>query len=191
MTSPAVVLVRHGETAWTISGQHTGRTDVPLTDAGRRQAERLAAPLAEREFGLVLTSPWERAMETCRLVGLADVAERCDDVAEWDYGAYEGRTTAEIRLEVPGWSLWRDGVPGGETQEQVVGRADRVIERLRSGERDGVVFSHGHFLRVLAARWIGLEGHDGRRLALGPASLSVLGWEREQPVLELWNQARR
>ncbi|MGI8686634.1 MAG: histidine phosphatase family protein [Acidimicrobiales bacterium] len=184
---PEAVLVRHGETAWTISGQHTGRTDIPLTDAGRHQAEKLAPRLAQRRFALVLTSPLSRARETCRLAGPGDVAVVSDDVLEWDYGAYDGRTTAEIRAEHPGWSLWTDGVPGGETAADVGRRADRVIQRLRAVEGDSAVFSHGHFLRVLAARWVDLPPTDGRLFALGPASISVLGWEREQPVFSLWN----
>jgi probable phosphoglycerate mutase len=183
-----VVLVRHGETEWTISGRHTGRTDVPLTEEGRRQAERLGPRLSGRKFVLVLTSPLQRARETCRLAGFGDVAELCDDCREWDYGEYEGRTTAEIRAEAPGWSLWRDNVPGGETAAEVAARADRVIERLRRADGDSLVFSHGHFLRVLAARWLGLGPEEGRLFALGPASLSVLGWEREQAVLSLWNE---
>jgi probable phosphoglycerate mutase len=186
---PEVVLVRHGETAWTISGQHTSRTDVPLTAEGRRQAERLAARLAGREFAVVLTSPLKRAAETCRLAGFGDVAELCDDCREWDYGEYEGRTTPEIRTDVPDWSVWRDGVPGGETAAQVAARADRVIDRLRGAAGDSLLFSHGHFLRVLAARWLDLGHEDGRLFALGPASISVLGWEREQAVLTRWNEA--
>jgi len=182
-----IVLVRHGETAWTISGRHTSRTDVPLTELGRRQAEGLAAHLTGREFGLVLTSPLHRAAETCRLAGFAGVAELWDDVTEWDYGAYEGRRTVEIRGEVPGWSLWRDGVPGGETAAEVACRADRVIDRVQQVVGDTLVFSHGHFLRVLAARWLGLDASEGRLLALDPASVSVLGWEREQRVLRRWN----
>lgn len=184
---PQVVLVRHGETAWTISGQHTGRTDIPLTDAGRRQAAQLAPRLAGRRFEVVLTSPLGRALETCRLAGLGDTAEVSNGVLEWDYGAYDGRTTAQIRTEHPGWSLWSDGVPGGETAADVGARADRVIERLRSLPGDSAVFSHGHFLRVLAARWLGLAPADGRLLALGPASVSVLSWEREQAVVGRWN----
>jgi broad specificity phosphatase PhoE len=181
------VLVRHGETAWTISGQHTSHTDVPLTEVGRRQAETLAARLQRRDFAVVLTSPSQRAAETCRLAGFDHVAEECEDVAEWDYGAYEGRTTADIRAEVPGWSLWRHGVPGGETVMQVAARADRILDRLRRTAGDGLVFSHGHFLRVLAARWLGLGPNDGRLFALDPASISSLGWEREQPVVAHWN----
>jgi probable phosphoglycerate mutase len=185
---PEAVLVRHGETAWTISGQHTGRTDVLLTEEGRRQAERLGPRLAGRTFALVLTSPLQRAVETCRLAGFGEAAELCDDCREWDYGEYEGRTTAEIRTEVPSWSLWRDGVPGGETAAQVAARADRVIERLRGAAGDALVFSHGHFLRVLTARWLGLGPEEGRLFALSPASVSVLGWEREEAVLSRWNE---
>lgn len=184
---PEVVLVRHGETAWTISGQHTGNSDIPLTDAGRRQGESLAGRLSGRRFEVVLTSPLGRAFETCRLAGLGEAAEVSDDVLEWDYGTYDGRTTAEIREERPGWSLWSDGVPEGEAAAEVGQRADRVIERLRAASGDSAVFSHGHFLRVLAARWVGLAPADGRLLALGPASVSVLGWEREQAVIKGWN----
>ena len=186
---PEAVLVRHGATEWTVSGRHTSRTDVPLTEQGRRQAEQLAARLAGRKFAVVLTSPLQRAAETCRLAGFGTVAEFCDDCREWGYGEYEGRTTAEIRTEVPGWSLWRHGVPGGETAAQVAARADRVIERLRSATGDALVFSHGHFLRVLAARWLGLGPDEGRLFALGPASISVVGWEREEAVLTQWNEA--
>jgi len=179
--------VRHGETAWTIGGRHTGRTDVPLTEVGRRQAELLAPRLGGRGFVVVLTSPLQRAAETCRLAGFGDVAERCHDVVEWDYGAYEGRTTAEIRAEVPGWSLWWHGVPDGETATQVAARADRVLDRLQGAAGDALVFSHGHFLRVLAARWLGLGPNDGRLFGLVPASISTLGWEREQRVIAHWN----
>jgi probable phosphoglycerate mutase len=182
-----IVVVRHGETAWTISGRHTSRTDVPLTEFGRRQAQQLAPLLTGREFGTVLASPRQRAVETCRLAGYGNAAEWSDEVVEWDYGAYEGRTAAEIRKEVPGWSLWRDGVPDGETAAAVGTRADRVIDSLQHSDGDALVFSHGHFVRVLAARWIGLEPSDGRCFALDPASISVLGWEREQPVITRWN----
>ena len=181
------MLVRHGETAWTISGRHTGRSDVPLTDEGRRQAGRLAPVLAGRPFAAVLTSPLGRALDTCRLAGFGDVASVSGDVVEWDYGDYDGRTTAEIRGSHPGWSLWSDGVPGGEAAAEVAARADRVIGGLRAAGGDALVFSHGHFLRVLAARWLGLGPASGRLFALGPASISVLGWEREQPVLAGWN----
>ncbi len=185
---PDLVLTRHGETEWTISGQHTSRTEVPLTDVGREHAKRLADRFATRRFALVLTSPRERAVESCRLAGLGDIAERTEDVAEWNYGAYEGRTTTDIRAERPGWSLWRDGVPDGETAAHVAARADRVITRVRGGPGDAVVFSHGHFLRVLAARWLALPPSEGRLFSLAPGSISVLGWEREQPVVSWWNE---
>jgi broad specificity phosphatase PhoE len=181
------VVVRHGETAWSLSGQHTSHTDVPLTEDGERAAAGLAARLTGRTFAVVLTSPLRRAADTCRLAGFGDVAQETDDLTEWDYGDYEGRTTAEIRAEVPGWTLWRDGVPGGETATQVAARADRVIERVRSAPGDALLFSHGHFLRVLAARWVGLGPDAGRFFALAPASVGVLGWEREQPVVDRWN----
>lgn len=187
ITSSRVVLVRHGETAWTLSRQHTGRTDVPLTDAGRVQAQRLAARLAG-SFALVLTSPRIRARETCRLAGLEENAVVSDDVVEWDYGAYEGLTTAEIRSARPGWSLWRDGVPDGETAADVARRAERVLALAREcSGGDVAIFSHGHFLRALGARWIGLPPTAGELFALRPATISVLGWERETPVLERWN----
>ena len=182
-----MVLVRHGETDWTRSGQHTSRTDVPLTERGRRQAEELRKPLAGRQFATVLASPRQRAMDTGRLAGYGDVLTTSDDIAEWDYGTYEGLTTADIRADVPGWTLWRDGVPGGETAAQVAARADRLIAIVRGGTGDVLAFSHGHFLRMLAARWIGLGPDAGVLFALGPASVSVLGWEREQPVLSSWN----
>ena len=152
-----VVLVRHGETDWSRDGRHTGRTDVPLNDRGRAEARALAGMLAGRSFALVLASPRSRALETCRLAGLGDRALVRDDLAEWDYGAYEGRTTDEIRAERPGWTLWRDGVDGGETLAQVGARADRLIPELELAGGDVVVFAHGHLLRVLAARWLGLE----------------------------------
>jgi probable phosphoglycerate mutase len=180
--------VRHGDTAWSDTGQHTGRTDVPLTPAGEAQAARLAPLLADRSFHLVLTSPRARARATCRQAGFGAVAQVDDDLCEWDYGAYEGRTTADIRAERPTWSLWRDGAPEGEVPAQVAARADRVLARLRDADGAVLVFSHGHLLRVLAARWLGLGPEAGRLFALAPASLSTLGWEREQPVLADWNQ---
>lgn len=182
------MLVRHGETAWSIAGRHTGRTEVPLTDGGRRQASALAPRLGRRAFDVVLTSPRERAMETCRLAGFGAVAEVSDDLAEWDYGAYEGRTTADIRADAPGWSLWRDGVPDGETAAEVARRADRIIARLLALDGDALVFAHAHLLRVLAARWLGLPPEGGRLFTLEPASISVLGWEREQQVVRSWNE---
>jgi broad specificity phosphatase PhoE len=185
---PEVVLVRHGETEWSRSGQHTGRTDIPLTERGREQGVAVGAGLRGRQFALVLTSPLERAAETCRLAGYAEVAERRDELMEWDYGAYEGRKTIDIREQRPGWTLWRDGVPGGETAADVGARVDRVIAELRALTGDALVFAHGHVLRVLAVRWIGLEPTAGQLLALDPATLSVLGYERETPVLRSWNE---
>jgi broad specificity phosphatase PhoE len=186
---PEVVLVRHGETEWSRDGKHTGRTDVPLTERGREQAEALGAALAGRRFELVLTSPLQRAAETCRLAGYGEVAQRRDALREWDYGAHEGRTTVEIREEHPGWTLWRDGVPGGETAAQVGARADSVIAELRSLAGDAALFAHGHVLRVLAARWLGLEPAAGRLFALDTATISVLGYERETAVIRVWNES--
>jgi probable phosphoglycerate mutase len=182
-----LVVVRHGQTEWSLSGQHTGTTDIPLTDEGRHQGELIAALLAGRSFSLVLTSPLVRASETARLAGLGDRAEVEPDLREWDYGDAEGRRTVDIREERPGWDLWHDGIAGGETVDDVGRRADRVVERARAASGDVVVFAHGHLLRVLAARWVGLAPTCGGMLALSPASLSVLGWERERPVVETWN----
>jgi len=185
---PEIVLVRHGETEWSRTGKHTGRTDVPLTERGRQDAQAVGVALKDRRFALVLTSPLARATETCRLAGLGEAAVRRDELAEWDYGAYEGRKTIDIRKERPGWSLWRDGVPDGETAAQVGARTDRVIAELRSVEGDAAVFAHGHLLRVLAARWLGLEPDAGRLFALDPATISILGYERETPVIRVWNE---
>jgi probable phosphoglycerate mutase len=186
-----VVLVRHGATEWSESGRHTGHTDVPLTDAGRKAAERLGARLAGERFSLVLTSPLSRAAETCRLAlpgaGQADRVETTDDLKEWDYGGYEGRRTAEIREERPGWLLWTDGVVGGETIDQVAARVDRVVARARAVDGDVALCAHGHVLRVLAARWLEQTPAFGGRLKLETAALSVLGWERELPAIALWN----
>jgi probable phosphoglycerate mutase len=182
------VLVRHGETEWSRSGKHTGRTDVPLTDLGRSQGAALRGALGGHAFALVLTSPLGRAFETCRLAGFADRAQVRDELMEWDYGAYEGRTTPEIREERPGWTLWRDGVPGGETIQHVAARVDRVIGELRGANGDALLFAHGHVLRVLTARWLGLEPHAGRLFALDPATLSTLGYERETRVVRRWNE---
>ncbi len=180
--------MRHGETEWSRDGKHTGGTDVPLTERGRRDAEALGAFLGSRRFELVLTSPLSRASDTCRLAGFGDVAVASDDLVEWDYGAYEGRTTKEIREEHPGWTLWRDGVPGGETAAEVGARADRVVAGLREVEGDCAVFAHGHVLRVLAARWLGLGPAEGRLFALDTATIGVLGYERETAVVRLWNR---
>jgi probable phosphoglycerate mutase len=184
-----VVLVRHGETEWSRAGKHTGRTDVPLTERGRRQGEAVGEALRGRQFALVLTSPLGRALETCRLAGFGERALPRDELMEWDYGAYEGRTTTEIREERPGWTLWGDGVPEGETIAEVGARADRVIRELRSADGDALLFAHGHVLRTLAARWLGLEPEAGRLLALDPATISTLGYERETSVVRLWNEA--
>jgi probable phosphoglycerate mutase len=186
--APEIVLVRHGETEWTLSGQHTGRTDIPLTDRGRDDARALAARLADRRFALVLTSPLERAAETCRLAGLGESAAERVELMEWDYGAYEGRRTVDIRQEHPGWTLWSDGVPDGETAAEVGARVDRVVGELGEAAGDAAVFGHGHVLRVLAARWLGLEPTAGRLFALDPATISILGYERETRVVRLWNR---
>jgi broad specificity phosphatase PhoE len=184
---PQIVLIRHGQTPWTLTGQHTGHTDLPLTDAGRADARLLGAGLAVWPDPRVLTSPLSRAAETCRLAGFGDRAEVLDDLKEWDYGAYEGRTTPDIRTERPDWSLWRDGVPDGESPEEAAARADRVLQVIGAPDRHTLVFAHGHILRVLAARWLGLPVTGGRLLALAPTTISVLGHEREQPVIVRWN----
>jgi probable phosphoglycerate mutase len=182
-----LVLVRHGETEWARDGRHTGRTDIPLTDLGRRQATVLGDRLRGRSFVSVMTSPLSRAAETCRLAGLGDVADTSDDLMEWDYGAYEGRRTVDIRIDAPGWTIWQDGVPGGESAAEVATRADRVIQKALAAGGEVVLFAHGHFLRVLTARWLGLTPDMGRLFALAPATISVLGHEREQRVIVRWN----
>lgn len=188
-----IVLVRHGETEWSASGKHTSRTDLPLTEAGRERATALGATLSPRSFSLVLVSPLRRARETCELAGLGERAEVCDDLREWDYGVYEGVTTAEIREHNPDWVLWRDGCPDGELPAQVSERADRMLERLRHSvdraDGDAIVFAHGHILRVIGARWVGLPVAGGARLALSAGSVSVLGFERETEVISLWNDS--
>ncbi|MGH2788425.1 MAG: histidine phosphatase family protein [Actinomycetota bacterium] len=185
-----IVLVRHGETEWSRAGKHTGRTDIPLTSGGRDQARQLGGALRNRRFALVLTSPLRRASETCRLAGLGDAAEECSDLREWDYGDYEGRTTADIRTEVDGWTIWTHEVPGGETAAKIARRADRVVDLVRTVDGDVALFGHGHILRVLAARWCGLDAVCGRFLALDTGTLSILGYERESPVIRLWNRIR-
>jgi broad specificity phosphatase PhoE len=184
-------LVRHGETEWSRSGAHTGRTDLPLTAAGRENAAALgrylARYLAGRQFSLVLCSPMQRARETCRLAGFGDVAQAEPNLCEWDYGDFEGRTTAEIQKEIPGWSLWVSGVRNGETIGQVAVRADAVIARALQADGNVALFAHGHILRILAARWLGLPGDAGRLFALGTAALSSLGYERETRVITRWN----
>jgi len=181
-------LLRHGETPWTLSGQHTGRTDIALTERGRRQAAALAKRIADRSFGLVLTSPLSRALDTCRLAGYGDVAQLDPDLQEWDYGAYDGRTSADIRDERPGWTIWDDGAPNGESAHDVGARADRVIERVRAQNGAAALFAHGHLLRVLAARWLGWPPTAGGSLTLDTASVCVLSTERERPVLNHWNE---
>jgi broad specificity phosphatase PhoE len=185
-----IYLVRHGETEWARGGRHTGLTDVPLTDIGRRQALDLGRRLAGHRFALVLTSPLSRAADTARLAGFPD-AEIDDDLREWDYGAFEGRTTADIRAEIPKWSIWGGPWRDGESAVQVGDRADRVIARCLAPtvEGDALLFAHGHMLRVLTARWLGLAPRNGALFALGTATIGILGWERETRVIETWNEA--
>jgi broad specificity phosphatase PhoE len=189
---PVVHLARHGETAWSLSGQHTGRTDLPLTERGERNARALGQPLRGLEFAKVYTSPLQRAARTCELAGFGTSAEIDPDLVEWDYGQYEGRRTAEIHAERPDWQLFRDGCPGGESPGQIGARADRVVGRVRAIKGDVLVFSSGHFLRVLAARWLGLDASGGRYLLLSTASLSALGYEHNlaAPAIQLWNETR-
>ena len=186
-------LVRHGETAWSLSGAHTSRTDIPLTDHGRLRAAELKEYLAGKQFAAVLTSPMHRARETCAIAGYAEVAVIDEGLREWDYGVYEGKTTAEIRQGDPDWSVWKDEITSGESVEQVGARADGVIARAVATigeEKDGAValFAHAHILRILAARWVGLPADGGRLLALGTGSVSVLGHERETRVIAHWNR---
>lgn len=181
------VLVRHGETEWSRAGRHTGRADIPLTQVGRVRASCLQPFLAPHAFATVFTSPLRRARETCRLAGFDDVAVVCDDLAEWDYGAYEGLTTAQVQDQHPGWSLWADGVPAGETVDEVGSRVDRVIGLVRSAPGAVALFAHGHVLRILAARWLGLGPAGGRYFALDPAGVSRLGYEHDGAVIAAWN----
>ena len=185
---PEIWLVRHGETEWSKAGRHTGRTDVPLTDAGREQARALRDILREKSFAAVYTSPLSRARETCVLAGYGDACQPLDDLCEWDYGDYEGRTTASIRAERPGWTVWSGGVPQGESIEDVGARATAVLERIQGAQGDVALFSHAHFLRILAAVWLGLQPADGRLFRLDTASVSRLGWERETRVILTWNE---
>jgi broad specificity phosphatase PhoE len=202
-----ILLVRHGETAWSATGRHTGRTDIPLTDEGREMARRLGDRLKREPFGglpgaAVRTSPLLRARETCALAGFGDQAVDAPDLLEWDYGQYEGRTGPDIRTsDEPGWLIWRDGVPGGETLDQVAARADAFIAwtvehggvpdpdttTMHCADGDVLVFAHGHFLRILTARWLGLSAAHAQRLKLGPATLSILTWEYGARAVELWN----
>lgn len=182
-----LTVVRHGETEWSLAGKHTGRTDIALTDAGRAAAAGLAAALGGQPYALVLTSPSSRARDTAAIAGFGK-AEVDDDLREWDYGDYEGLTTAEIReTQRPSWFLWDDGAPNGERVDDVGRRADRIVARVRSVHGPVLVFAHGHFLRVLASRWLGCQPGFGRHLALSPATVSRLGWERDEPVIETWN----
>jgi len=181
------LLVRHGATEWTATGQHTSRTDVPLTDEGREQARALGRVLDGHEFALVLSSPLSRALETCRLAGFGDAVETDDDLREWDYGEYEGRNTVDIREERPGWNVWA-GSPGGESLDEVGARARRVLERATGADGDAALFSHGHFLRILGACWLGLAPEGGRFFLLSTAAVSLLGYERESRVLREWNR---
>ena len=190
-TLPALYLARHGETAWTLSGQHTGLTDVPLTERGEQDARRLGERLRGLSFARVLTSPLQRASRTCELAGFGSGAEQDRDLLEWNYGRYEGRTSADIHKERPDWDLFRDGCPDGERAADVGARVDRVIAWARAAQGDVLLFSSAHVLRVLAARWLGLEPGAGRYFLLATASLSVLGYEhnRSQPVIRLWDDA--
>ena len=190
---PVVYLARHGETAWSLSGQHTSHTDLPLTQRGERQARALGERLRGANFVKVLTSPSQRARRTAELAGFGNAAETDPDLAEWDYGQYEGRRTADILAEGPGWFLFRDGAPGGETSDQVGARADRVIQRIRALGGNVLIFSSAHILRVLVARWLGLEAAGGRYFVLDTSSLSILGYEHNptEPVIRLWNETHQ
>jgi broad specificity phosphatase PhoE len=183
-----VLAIRHGETAWSLSGQHTGTTDIPLTDKGRRLAQRMGKALAGKaSFGLVLCSPLQRARETCELAGFSDKAIMDSDLVEWNYGEYEGLTPKQIHEFAPGWLIFRDGCPGGETPEQVGARVDRVIARSREVDCDVALFAHGHVLRVFAARWIGLPAAAGQHFLLGTGTLCVFGYYRGTPAIRIWN----
>ena len=182
-----IYLLRHGETEWSRSGKHTSVTDIPLTENGRMAARRLRPILAREVFALVVTSPLQRARETCDLAGLGEQAMIEPDLSEWNYGEYEGLTSKEIRLTRPGWSLFRDGCPGGESPQQVAARADQIIAKVRRAEGDVALFAHGHIFRVLAARWIDLPERYGERFLLDTATLSVLGYYYDTPALKIWN----
>ncbi len=184
-----IVMVRHGQTQWSISGKHTGRTDIPLTDLGRLQADALGEMLQGRAFSLVLSSPLIRAWETMERAGYADQGMPDENILEWDYGVFEGRTTADIRQSDPGWSIWTSPIDGGETIDEVGMRADLAIERCLAAPGPVAIFAHGHFLRIMTARWMGLPASAGRSLSLGTATVSTLGWERETRVLQMWNDA--
>jgi broad specificity phosphatase PhoE len=190
---PTIYVARHGETAWSITGQHTGLTDLPLTERGEHNASRLKDRLKDLDFKQVYVSPLQRARRTCELAGFGAVAEIDPDLVEWDYGQYEGRRSAEIHAERPDWELFRDGCPGGESPAQVAVRADRVVSRLREVSGNALVFSSGHFIRVLASRWLGIAPTaNSRYFLLGTASLSALGYDQgvSRPVIQLWNETR-
>jgi broad specificity phosphatase PhoE len=190
-TAMELWIIRHGETEWSASGQHTSRTDIPLTKQGRMRAERLREYLKDTKFDAVFVSPMQRARETCEIAGFGAQAVVNDGLKEWNYGIYEGKTTSEIRAEVPGWSVWKDEIVGGETVEHVGERADAVIAQAFAAAPGGgkvALFAHAHILRILAARWIGLDARGGSLFALGTGSVSVLGWERETRVIERWNR---
>jgi len=189
MTQNDIVLIRHGQTEWSITGQHTGRTDVPLTDFGRQQADALGGMLDGTHFDLVISSPLVRAWETMQRAGYGAQGVADDTVLEWDYGVYEGRRTDDIRRDIPDWSVWTHPIMGGESADEVGARADLAIEQCLAAEGRVAVFAHGHFLRVMAARWIGMPASAGRNLGLGTATVSMLGWERENHVLQGWNDA--
>ncbi|MYY84159.1 MULTISPECIES: histidine phosphatase family protein [unclassified Streptomyces] len=191
--APRILLARHGQTEWSLSGKHTGRTDIPLLEEGRRGAKLLGERLHRAPYdGLpdveVRTSPLSRARETCEIAGFGDRATPWDALMEFDYGAYDGMTPADIQAVRPGWFIWRDGVPEGETLAQVAARADEVVEWARSADRDVLVFAHGHILRVIGARWLGLGIEFAARIRLNPTSLSVLGWAYGEPAIEAWNE---
>lgn len=186
-SSPLIFLIRHGETEWSRSGQHTGRTDIPLTGEGRKRARQIGETLHGRKFGMVLTSPLSRARETCDLAGYGGVAETDPNLCEWDYGIYEGRTTLDIRKDDPLWSVWLSTIEKGESLDQVYARAKTVAERVVAFGGDTALFAHGHLLRILAAAWIGMPPIVGRSLALDTATISVLGYERQTRVIRQWN----
>ena len=187
--SKEIWLIRHGETEWSRTGKHTGRTDVPLSDTGELRARALGSILSAASFETVLTSPLARAVETCRLSGLGDRARVTPDLMEWDYGIFEGRKTPEIRAERPNWSIWETDIPQGEQVDDVARRADRVIEEVSATSGNVAVFSHGHFLRIMTARWLGLPPTAGRLFALDTGSVSVIGYERETRVIRVWNRS--
>jgi broad specificity phosphatase PhoE len=182
-------LIRHGETEWSLSGAHTSRTDIPLTARGEERAEKIRDYLAHRNFSLVLTSPLQRARETCRVAGYASVALVDENLCEWNYGVFEGRTTADIRSTQPDWSIWDSSVPDGESVEQVAARTQKVIDRAALSGGDVALFAHAHVLRILAATWLGLPPREGRLFALGTGSVSTLGFERETRVISTWNRS--